>query len=222
MSETIITVRGHHSSWHRPERALVHAQVVVQRDSRPEAVAAATAGSGSLTATVGALHDPAAGPVTWWAADSVSVWSERPWSSDGAQLPPVFHARLGLRVRFSDFEALARWTEEAAGSDDVTITALEWELTEATRAAVTAEVRSRAVRDAVDKARVFAQSIGLSEVTATALADPGLLGDPGASATAGPSAAVGLLRAAESAQGLSFTPEDIAVEASVDARFVAR
>ena len=84
------------------------------------------------------------------------------------------------------------------------------------------EVRSRAVKDAADKARVFAQAIGLGQVNAVAIADPGMLGVSGS----GPAPSPKIMRAAAMYDGggdagLDFTPEDIEVSASVDARFEA-
>ncbi len=72
--------------------------------------------------------------------------------------------------------------------DDVDRASLTWDLTDATRTSANTEVRSRAVKDAVAKAAVFAQAVGLGSVTAIALADPGMLGDHGPRAAAtGPS-----------------------------------
>lgn len=80
------------------------------------------------------------------------------------------------------------------------------------------------MKDAVAKASVFAQSIGLRSVTAIALADPGMLGDR---AGGGPPAPM-LARAAMKAQdfgggapAIALKPEQIAVAAVVDARFIA-
>ena len=87
-----------------------------------------------------------------------------------------------------------------------------------------AEVRSRAVKDAVAKASVYAQSIGLGSVTAVAIADPGMLGDQVRGG--GDAAAVSFMRAKAGGAGaseptLSLKPEDIEVASVVDARFVA-
>ena len=75
-------------------------------------------------------HAPSTGPSTRWSNDSIRVWSSKPWSQNGAQMPTVFHSRVGFRVTFNDFT----------------------------------EVRSRAVQDAVAKAGVYAQCIGLGSV----------------------------------------------------------
>lgn len=225
MSETIITVQGHHSTWYHAERATVHVSVDIEGPDRAAVFSAATDGAATLTASLARLSEPEPGHVTWWSSDSTRVWSEKPWNSEGRQLDPVFHASIGVRAKFRDFDALSRWVEEAAEQDGVVISRIEWALTEATRTSATAEVRSRAVRDAADKARVFAQSIGLGQVTAIALADPGMLGDPGGPATpigAGYERAMMKSVSADGGAALSFTPEDIAVEATVDARFIAR
>ena len=88
------------------------------------------------------------------------------------------------------------------------------------------EVRSRAVKDAVAKASVYAQSIGLGSVTAIALADPGMLGDPsgGNPTLVQPMFARGAMKAQfdSSAPQLALKPEEIAVASVVDARFTAR
>ncbi|WBU38213.1 SIMPL domain-containing protein [Homoserinibacter sp. YIM 151385] len=226
MSETIITVRGHHEAWFPAERATVRLTIGFEGSRREPVFQRATDAAAAVTAGIRALHDPQAGPVTWWSADSIRVWSHRPWNQDGKQLPPVFHSALAATAKFRDFDALARWIEQTAELGGVTIDGVGWALTEAKRTAVTAEVRSRAVRDASDKARVFAQSIGLGEITPIALADPGMLGDPGgpgASGGAGDGSMSRMMKAGGGAGGtLAFAPEDISISASVDARFVAR
>jgi uncharacterized protein len=99
-------------------------------------------------------------------------------------------------------------------------------LTSVTETAVTAEVRSRAVKDAVAKASVYAQSIGLGSVTATAIADPGMLGDtPAGGGGIQHMAERSMMKASFDSGGgepLALKPQQIEVSASVDARFVAR
>ena len=212
MAETIITVQ-----------ASVHADGAKRDAVFERAVAAADA----LRQSIETLYDKTAGPVTWWSSDSVRVWSERPWSNDGKQLPLVFHAAVDFTAKFKDFDALARWVETAAAIDAVTVGTISWALTDATRTSATFEVRSRAVKDAVAKAQVFAQSIGLGSVTAIALADPGMLGDPSGGGSNGPSPvfARGAMKAqafdSASAPTLALKPEEIAVASVVDARFIA-
>jgi uncharacterized protein len=220
---TLITVQGHFTAWYPAERATVRLAVGVDGARRESVLASATAAVQTLTESVKKLHDPDSGPVTWWAADRIRIWAQRPWNNEGKQLPPVHHAALSVTVKFKDFDALADWLTEAATVPGVEVSGIEWALTEAKRVSVTTEVRSRAVKDAADKARVFAQAIGLGQLTAVAIADPGMLGVTGA----GDSPAPTMLRASamKLADGggapLDFTPEDIEVAASVDARFEA-
>ena len=79
------------------------------------------------------------------------------------------------------------------------------------------------MKDASDKARVFAQAIGLGQVTAVAIADPGMLGVSGSGGAPAPMMmrAASMKMADSAGAPLDFTPEDIEVAASVDARFEA-
>jgi len=226
MTETIITVQGEYSAWYPAERATVRSSVHAYGAKRDAVFTRAVTAADTVRVLIEAVFDKQAGPVTWWSSDSVRVWSERPWNNEGKQLAPVFHAAVDFSAKFKDFEALSRWVEAAAEVPDVNVSSIEWDLTEATKTSATSEVRSRAVKDAIAKATVFAQSIGLGTVTATALADPGMLGDPGASPSPAPMfAARGTMKASYDGSGapaLALKPEEIAVASVVDARFVAR
>jgi len=227
MSDTIITVQGEYSAWYPAERATASASVHADGPKRDVVFARAVEASDALRNLIESLYDKEAGPVTWWSSESVRVWSERPWNNEGKQLAPVFHAAVDFSAKFKDFEALARWVESAAGIDAVTVGSITWDLTDATRTSATVEVRSRAVKDAVAKASVYAQSIGLGSVTAIALADPGMLGDPsGGAVPAPPMFARGAMKAQFDSSGggaqLALKPEEIAVASVVDARFTAK
>lgn len=221
MTDTIITVQGRFSSCYPPERASVEVTVGFEGRDRESVFARAMATAGDIRELIVASHSPSTGPVTGWSSDSVQVWITTPWNADGVQLPGVFHSRLGFTVTFSDFEAMARWIEVVAALDGAAVDGISWALTDARTTAATAEVRSRAVKDAVAKASVYAQSIGLGSVRAVALADPGMLGDlVGTSAPSLESPSMRMM-AAGSTPELSLTPKDIEVEAVVDVRFVA-
>lgn len=218
MTEVVITVQGEHSAWFPAERASVTVTAQFDGPDRNTVFQQATDAAAHVRLTVELLSDSA---VTWWSADSVRVWSERPWNQDGKQLDPVFTASVGIQAKFRDFDALATWVEDIAATDGVTISGITWQLTEATRASVTAEVRSRAVKNAVTKATVFAQSIGLATVTATAISDPGMLGDANSLGGGSSARAFKSELAMDSSGALAFKPEQIEVAAAVDARFVA-
>lgn len=222
MQETVITVQGRFSTWHQPERATVQLRVGLEGADRQRVFDGTTRAADTVRSSITALHDAQSGPVTWWSSDTLAVWSTKPWNNEGRQLAPVIHAAINFSVRFSDFAALTRWIEEIAAIDSVTVGHIEWSLTQARTTTVTAEVRSRAVKDAVAKASVYAQSIGLGQVKAIALADPGMLGDQGS----GPAPYIQdamMMRAVGGAGDteLVLKPEDIEVSAVVDARFIA-
>ena len=221
MTDTVITVRGEFSAWYPAERATVVASIQMDGAARDEVFSRATAAADEVRESIELLHNSSHGPVTWWSSDSVRVWSERPWSNEGTQLDLVYSAAIGYRVKFSDFAALALWVETVSAIEGGTVSSVSWDLTDATRNAAITEVRSRSVKDAVTKASVFAQSIGLGSVTAVALADPGMLGEQGSSPS--PIAEARMMKAMNDSGGsLQLKPEEIEVASVVDARFLAR
>lgn len=218
MSETVITVQGRFAHHLAPERARVTLAASFDGPDRDPVFHAATAAAEALAARIASDFDPATGPVHAHSSDSVRVWADRPWSQDGARLPLVHHASISLTVKYGDFGALARFIDDVVDIEGVAIEGIDWSLTESTLAALLAEVRSRAVKDAVAKASVYAQSIGLGSVRAVAIADAGMLSDAST-----PPEAHRMMRLASATSGgvLSLRPEEITVEAAVDARFIA-
>jgi len=219
----VITVRGEHESWHPAERGIVHLSVAIDGPDRSEVFDAAMQSSSRVHGLITQLASND-GAITRWSSDTVRVTSQRPWSNAGEQLPLVYSAAVGYIARFRDFDALALFIEYVSAVDHTTVALVEWELTEeATRAAL-ADARHLAVIDAYTKAREYAESVGLSEVTTTAIADPGMLSDVGSSITpAGgpPRATMRMMSAADNSAQLSLKPEKISVAASVEARFHA-
>jgi len=225
MSETVITVQGSASTKHAPEQATVTITVSNDGPSRDAVFAATTKVSETIATALTGLLDEASGPVIAWSSERISVWSDRPWNNEGAQLPLVFHAGIGIRATFTDFDALARWVETVATTDGVAVNSIEWELRDATRDALLDEVRAKAVQDAAAKALVYARAAGHASVTATAIADPGLLGAPdGPMPAPFPGAAPRMFaaKATSDSGALAFTPQELEISAQVDARFAAR
>lgn len=225
MTDTTITVQGRYSAYYPAERATIRLSAHLEGDHR-ETVFGATAGSAERIRTlIGRSHDREAGPITSFSSDSVQVWTEKPWNTAGDQLPAVFHSRVQFSVTFDDFVELAAFVEQIAAIDGATAGSLTWALTDSSRASRIAEVRSRAVKDAVAKAAIYAQSIGLGTVRAVAIADEGMLGDtgPGSASAHSDLRAMRMTGAPDQGSGpsLELTPEDIQLEAVVDARFVA-
>jgi uncharacterized protein len=220
---TTITVQGTHIAWYDAERATVEISAAFDGAKREEVFVRATQAAADVTAEITPLHSPDAGPVTWWSSDRVNVWSERPWNNDGKRLPLVYHATIGIRAKFNEFEALGRFVEKLAVMEGVNVGGISWDLTDERRKAVTDDVRRRAVEDAVQKAATYASAAGVGAPSVIAVADPGMLGDgSGGGIAPAPMERMAFRAQAMDAGGgapLALSPEQIQVSSSVDVRF---
>jgi uncharacterized protein YggE len=212
-----ITVRGEHTAFLRPERATVHAEIGLEGPSGAAVYDGAVGSARRVTDAVTALHDPEAGPVTWWSSDQVRTWARRPWNQEGKQLPLVHHAQLTLQVKFRDFARMSAWLGEVTPVPGFRVGRIEWALTAARQESTTREVRVAAVRQAAEKAQAYADALGLGPVHPVALADAGMLGDGLEPRHEG--AAMFSRAAAAGGGDVEFVPQDVAVVARVDARF---
>lgn len=218
MSEVIITVRGENEARVAPERAVAHVSVTADGPER-----------GAVVERIAALATPvredlaarkAAGSLTDWSSQRVSVWSERPWNNEGRQLALVHHASVELTATFTDFMVLSDWLNGLAERDGLQVGAVEWLLSPETRSRVERDVATAAVAVAVERATAYAGAIGLTTVTPVEIADLGLLtgGQEGA-----PSPRMFAKAAMDSggSPAIDFQPDDIVVSAAVEARFRA-
>lgn len=226
MTDTIITVEGFFESHHSAERGTALLSAGFEGPDRASVLRLTGDLHRELAAQAERLE--AEGAVTWWSADRMRVWSDRPWNQDGIQLPLVHHASVALEVKFADLTALAGWVEQVATEPGVTVSGIDWALTEATETRLTAEARHGAVRNAVDRATAYAESLGLATVRALALADPGMLGGDAGGGGGAPAPAHELaFMAARKApggggdEGIDLKPEEITVTARAHARFAA-
>ena len=215
---TEITVRGSFSAFERPERGTVHASIAYEGPAMEPVYGRVARDLEAVKASIARLDDKENGAVTWWSADQLRTWSNRPWNKDGKRLPLVHHAIVGLEVKFRDFSALSRWVgEHVANTEGFRVAHVEWALTAKRREALEKEVRTRAVRDAVTRAQAYADALGLGPVRPVGIADAGMLGKRTES---GPSAAYMRAGAVGGAPDVELVPEHIEVSAQVDARFV--
>jgi uncharacterized protein len=217
---TEITVRGSCAAFQQPERGTAHASIAYEGADMESVYDWVATDLETVKASVEPLLDGVRGPVTWWSAEQLRTWSTRPWNQDGEQLPLVHHASVGVRVKFSDFQALSRWLgEHVADTAGFRLAHVEWALTVKRQDELARDVRTRAVQDAVDRAQQYAYALGLGKVVPVALADAGML-----SANLHRSAGSAHMRAQMLDGGppeVEFVPEDIEVSAEVDARFLA-
>ena len=220
---TEITVRGTFSAFQAPERGTVHATIAYEGPAMQpvyDRVARDLDTVGSSVTPLTEGDDPA---VTWWSAEQLRTWSNRPWHKDGKQLPLVHHASVAVEVKFRDFAALSRWVGgHVANTEGFRVSRVEWTLTEKRKAELQREVRTRAVEDAVSRAQQYADALGLGAVRPVAVADAGILGtDLRPSGGGGAYMRTALGSADAGAPTVELLPEHIEVSADVDARFVA-
>jgi uncharacterized protein len=203
MSHVIITVRGESETRVRAEEAAVRVTVSTDGPSRGPVVERAQERAASVQD--GLVAHLRSGEVSEWSSARVSVWSDRPWNNEGAQLPLVHHASVELSATFTDAGALSWWLGD-------------WRLSRATRVRVEGEVASDAVHVAVERATAYADALGLASVTAVEIADAGLLEvRPEATAFTG----ARMMAMADAGPSFSLQPPEIVVSAVVEGRFRA-
>jgi uncharacterized protein YggE len=219
---TIITVQGTFSAFYPAERATVAVAVHHDSSTRADAFAATLEAAEEVRASIRAVEASDSGVISRWSSNNVQVWNDRPWLPDGGRGEQLFHTREEFSVTFADFARLAAWIEEVAAITGTSVEAIEWSLTAGRRTGATTEVRARAVQDAMTKATVYAQALGLASVRAIAVADPGMLGDQVHGAPREQAMFSRVSSAADAGEArLSLAPERIEVSAAVDARFSA-
>ena len=217
---TEITVRGSYSAFEPPERGTIHATIAYEGAAMEPVYSRVARDLESVKASITPLKSGNDEPVTWWSAEQLRTWSNRPWNNEGKQLPLVHHASVAIEVKFRDFAALSRWVgEHTANTEGFRVSQVEWALTVDRREALLKEVRTRAVQDAVRRAQQYADALGLGEIRPVAIADAGMLGaqldrEGGQSPAYLRAAAVG------GAADVALVPEHIEVAVAVDARFV--
>lgn len=219
---TEITVRGSFSSFQAPERGTVHATIGFEGAAMQPVYEQVAQTLETVKASITALHNPSAGPVTWWSAQHLRTWSRRPWNKDGVQLPLVHHAAVDLEVKFSDFSALSRWVgEHTVDTEGFRVSRIEWALTAKRRDELRKHARTEAVRDAVTRAQHYADALGIGPIRSVAVADAGMLGPGLHPETVANASYMRVGSAAGEAPDVELVPEHIEVSAQVDARFAA-
>lgn len=216
MSTVVITVRGQAESCTAPEIATVHVSVEFDGTDRAEVMERTSLLGETIRGEIEQLADDDA--VSEWSSDQLTVWSSRPWNSDGEQLPRVHTVSLAFRVVFADLSKLSGWVSAIAEREGVKIGGITWDLMPATRKQIEHETAGRAVADAIERASTYATAVGRRGVTPVQIADVGLL--QGSSAE--PVTAL-MARGAAYLDGsdLTFRPEPVVVSAEVEMRFEA-
>lgn len=220
---TEITVRGSFSAFQPPERGTVHASISYHGPDAEWVYDRVARDLDVVKQSILRLKDGDNGAVTWWSAQQLRTWTNRPTNRDGEELPLVHVASVGIEVKFRDFTALSQWVGgHITGTEGFELSYVRWALTSKSREELTTRVRTGAVQDAAARAQLYADVLDLGTVRPVAIADVGMLG-----AQVNPDRGVGIasMDAAPAPSGSSpeveLVPEDIRVSATVDARFVA-
>jgi uncharacterized protein len=222
MTELTVTVRGSFDAHAAPERGTVSLVVAFQGSDKAQTYEQTKRAAAVVTTALAGISNPAEGPVTWWASGRVRTWPEKPWNKDGKQLALVHHALVGIEAKFRDFDAMSRFIDQVTAAPGVSVSGIEWALTDATKAELTGQVRREAVGDAVRRAGDYAAALGIATLTPIAVAEPGMLGgDVRFAGEAAMSYNAGRrVASAEAASPLDLNPENVKVSAQVDVRFV--
>lgn len=222
MARIVVTGQAEHHQ--AAERGTLHLRIAVTEDSADQAVQNAAACHAEVVGRVKTLV--AQGAVTWWSAGNVVAGAFYEWHKPNPNQDAVrilrFRALADLRVRFSDFEALARFSV-AVAHPEVEIGAVDWALTEARRNQIVPEVRAAAALDAVRRAQEYADGLGLGTVRLVTMYEEGLR--PDVSHVSGSAVPTYSVRAGGVGGGgspeLVVQPEDITVTVTVTADFDA-
>lgn len=223
-----ITVRGSHELKLPAELGTLHLAARHESTDRSEAVGLTTRRASELRDAFERLTSPDAShaSATKFAVDALSVWSWQPYVN-GRRTATRHVANVGMRVTFRDFEVLGREAASWAELDGVSISGLDWSLSDETRESREDEVLAEAIRKASHRAQHMAATAGAGTVRCVQIADPGLLrgGVGGVEHAAAPAAfRAGLAAPAPGGQepnAVEFSPEDIVLAATVHAVFEA-
>ncbi|MFE0421517.1 SIMPL domain-containing protein [Streptomyces sp. NPDC058953] len=131
----------------------------------------------------------------------------------------AYHGQVNLEAEFSDFTALGELTTRLADLDLTSVGGPWWALRPASPAY--GEARRRAVREAVKRAREYAEALGARPVALVELSDTGADAvEPYGMPLAGARMGGGYEMAADAAPALDLEPRRQTVRAQVNARFV--
>lgn len=215
MTDVEITVRGSHRVSLPPEQATVYVNLSADGPASEPVIRRIGETLAEVRASLESRHDAERGPVTRYSIAQISKGSHRPYNRDGEQLPLVHTAGVVVTATFTDFGELASWAGWAAALDGLGVTHIDWALADEHRLAVERQTRQEAVRDAKRRAQDYADALDLGTVRVHTISDPGI--------SATPQPKVMMARAMADPGGppqLSFQPDDVEVEAQVEATFV--
>lgn len=216
-----ITVAGTYRFAAKPERATLHLSAGFESDAKDEAMRSTTSLVNALHEELVAMKAADPSPITWFSVLPIRTRAWRPYNDKGKVVPMRYAATASLRVKFRDFQALAKLAGTLGGRPGVTLERVEWALTEITRAKAEAQVVAGAVKRARERAVVMAKAAGAAEVVAVEIADPGLMRDVVSTTDGGYGVVAERSASSGNPDDIQLVPEDVVISATVHARFRA-
>lgn len=233
--QCIIQVLGEGRVLHPAERATVHLQALGRNNSsqqdasetvRSAAQAVQNLVHESFQSDAPSGRGAADSPISQYSMASLKTAqrSERLNSGSNAT-ETVYTAQVDFAVTFRDFEALDGFATTASAMGHVSVSKVEWLLTDDTLGAFAGQARTLAARDAKVKAYDFAKELHRipdsrleQDVRAIHVEDKSRAAQQGTRPHArGYSAGVPLSRVSTTA--LSFVPEDVTIKVDVNVHF---
>lgn len=107
-----------------------------------------------------------------WSMTSLQTTSHMPTNNNGEPIEGatrVYEAEVTFDIRFRDFEALGPIATKLAAMPHVQVDRVDWILTPQTEQSYLSELRKMAARDALQRARDYAEALGLEHVVAVEL-----------------------------------------------------
>ncbi|PGG96816.1 hypothetical protein GX51_07641 [Blastomyces parvus] len=207
------------------ERAYLSVRVSAESPNQEEAAQNATKALNALHAQFRELSPKAANgvatpdaPITVLDIGSITTSSRIPTDRDDKPTGPrQFSASANLSATFRDFTKLSQIASQLLMMPFVEVRAINWRLTDATRAELAREARKKALMDAIEKANDFAQVV-TREVHPVEINDHGESTFPPGQ----PHIRTMMARAADpdtSGHVLDLEPQEITVSASLMAKF---
>lgn len=179
MAPLTITVGGSSVITRRPERGVLNVTVNAEGTTREIVSNKVTETSNELSKIFKELSpktesgDPTAdAAIVTYSSTSLRTWHWNIHGEANCFRNKEYRGNLSLVAVFRDFTKMSEVAGKLVGYSNVDINSIGWELTAATKKALSSESRKEALRDALQKATDYAEVIG-REVAAVEIQDGG-------------------------------------------------
>jgi uncharacterized protein YggE len=138
-----------------------------------------------------------------------------------------YHASIELHITFADFDVLNAFIPQFAAMDKVSITRVEWHLTETTLELLKGKARKKAVGNALQRARDYAEALpglgaedAVGRVRAKEVKEEGKYEEKTRARVHVGKQAGGGMKLIEKNVELTYEPREVVVEVEVEGKFV--